>query len=514
MVHTQALAVAATALLAALPVNAGLYPKSSKVLQLDGKNYDRLIAQSNYTSIVEFYAPWCGHCKNLQPAYEKAAANLQGLAKVAAIDCDEEMNKPFCGQMGVQGFPTLKIVKPGKTPGRPIVESYDGPRTAKGIVDAVIDKIPNLVKRVDDKSLEAWLAESNETAKAILFSDKGKTSALLKAIAIDFKGSINVAQIRNTDKEKASLELFGVSKFPTLLLLPGGKEAEGLVYDGEMKKDPMVKFLTQAAEPNQDPAPAKVKVKAKGKDKKDAKKASKAKEEFEASSKSQASEEGKTGGPTVTDETLVEEATESPSPEVESEKPVALPAAPIPILSTEADLEAECLGPRTGTCILALVPSKPDDVAAAAVGSLSEIAHKHKKLARKLFPFYVLSEANPGYKKVKDALKLGADTEVIAINGRRGWYKKLPGGDKVAAADVSEEAIENWVGAIQLGEGAKQKLPAGLVPEEPEEPVVEESPIKTEEGEATETTVTVEEVKVEETKVAEPQKVADEHDEL
>ena len=98
----------------------------------------------------------------------------------------------------------------------------------------MIDKIPNLVKRVDDKTLEAWLAESNETAKAILFSDKAKTSALLKAIAIDFKGSINVAQIRNTDKEKASLELFGISKFPTLLLLPGGKEAEGIVYDGEI----------------------------------------------------------------------------------------------------------------------------------------------------------------------------------------------------------------------------------------------------------------------------------------
>lgn len=51
MVHTQALAVAAAALLAALPVNAGLYPKSSKVIQLDSKNYDRLIAQSNYTSV-------------------------------------------------------------------------------------------------------------------------------------------------------------------------------------------------------------------------------------------------------------------------------------------------------------------------------------------------------------------------------------------------------------------------------------------------------------------------------
>jgi hypothetical protein len=51
MVYSATIAVAAIALFGALPVNAGLYPKSSAVLQLDGKSYDRLIAQSNYTSV-------------------------------------------------------------------------------------------------------------------------------------------------------------------------------------------------------------------------------------------------------------------------------------------------------------------------------------------------------------------------------------------------------------------------------------------------------------------------------
>ncbi|KAE8444168.1 hypothetical protein EG329_000856 [Mollisiaceae sp. DMI_Dod_QoI] len=501
MVHTTTIVAA---LLAALPVNAGLYPKSSKVVQVDAKSYDRLIAQSNYTSIVEFYAPWCGHCKNLQPAYEKAAINLQGLAKVAAVDCDDESNKAFCGGMGVQGFPTLKIVKPGKTRGKPITEDYQGPRTAKGIVDAVIDKIPNHVKRVDDKTLEAWLEEANETAKAILFTDKGKTSALLKSIAIDFKGSIHVAQIRNTDKEKASLELFGISKFPTLLLLPGGKEAEGIVYDGEMKKEPMVEFLSQAAAPNPDPAPAKVKL-PKSKDSKK----SKAKESFESASKSHASEEGKTDKATATDETLVEEATESPSPEVEAEKPVDLPvpAPPIAILGTETELQSECLGSRTGTCILALLPAFPDEVAAIAVGSLSEIAHRHKQHQRKLFPFYVLPEKNAGYKQVKDALAL-TDMAIIAVNGRRGWWRTIPiTGDKISEKDVTEESIENWVDSIRLGEGAKQKLPEGLIPTEPEEPeetVTEEAPETTE-------TVVVEEIKVDEKT---EQKPIEDHDEL
>jgi len=59
MVHTGAITVAAAALLAALPVSAGLYSKSSPVIQIDAKNYDRLIAQSNYTSVRSLWESTC-----------------------------------------------------------------------------------------------------------------------------------------------------------------------------------------------------------------------------------------------------------------------------------------------------------------------------------------------------------------------------------------------------------------------------------------------------------------------
>ncbi|ESZ92742.1 hypothetical protein SBOR_6854 [Sclerotinia borealis F-4128] len=470
MFNTGLISTAAAALLCALPaVHAGLYPKSSAVLSIDGKDYDRLIAQSNYTSIVEFYAPWCGHCKTLQPAYEKAAKNLAGLVKVAAVNCDEESNKAFCGGFGVQGFPTLKIVKPGSKSGKPVVEDYNGPRTAKGIVDAMVDKIPNLVKKVTDKDLESFLADANDTAKAILFTDKGKTSAILKAIAIDFKGSIKVAQIRNT--EKASVELFGVTEFPTVILLPGGEAAEGIVYDGELKKDGMVKFLTQAAEPNLDPPAAKAKT---SKSKTNKKSSSKAKESFKSASASQVKPEKHV---TQTDETLENQPTESPSPEVETEKPIVLPPAPaIPVLTTEADLKTICLGPKTGTCILAFLPDTSSEITNSASNSLAEISHKHHLHQRKLFPFYILHAENPGFSKIKEALGLKGDVEIIALNGRRNWYRTLPSkGESVLAEDLTIEAIENWVDSIRLGEGEKKKIPASLIPDEDEveEPIVD-----------------------------------------
>ncbi|KAI9779985.1 MAG: hypothetical protein M1835_004590 [Candelina submexicana] len=478
MVHTTSLSAAAAALLLALPASAGMmYTKGSPVLQVDAKNYDRLIAQSNHTSIVEFFAPWCGHCQNLKPAYEKAAKSLAGLAKVAAMDCDDEANKAFCGNMGVKGFPTIKTVKPSNKRGRALIEDYQGPRTAKAIVDAVVDKIPNHVKRVGDKGLKSWLAGNNDTTKAVLFSDKGTTSALLKALSVDFLGAISFAQIR--DKEKASIELFGITTYPTLILLPGGS-TEALVYDGAMKKEPMVAFLSQIVPPNPDPAPKKPKsAKKTGKASKDEKKekeqATKASSSFASASSSQASSEASEAAASATTITLEEASnpTESPDPIATAEDapapaPVVDLPPPIPTLGSEADLRKACLGPKTTTCILLLLPllSESDNVApestTMALASLGSIAEKHVLRKGHLFPFYAIPTTNPVSSNLREILSLGGEAEMslVAVNARRSWWKQYDGNN------FGLDDVEGWIDAIRLGEGKKEKLPDGLVKDE------------------------------------------------
>eukprot|EP00850_Spirogloea_muscicola_P003649 SM000015S01149 [mRNA] locus=s15:75686:79594:- [translate_table: standard] len=85
--------------------------------------------------LVEFYAPWCGHCKKLAPEYEVAA---QILAKedpplhLAKVDADEASNKELASKYDVKGFPTMKIFRKGG-----IVQDYQGPRDSAGIVDYV-----------------------------------------------------------------------------------------------------------------------------------------------------------------------------------------------------------------------------------------------------------------------------------------------------------------------------------------------------------------------------------------
>jgi protein disulfide-isomerase-like protein len=92
------------------------YPKSTGVINLNAKNFDKVVGASHTVTIVEFYAPWCGHCKALKPEYIKLAKELKGLVQVAALDCDDAANRPLAGKYGIQGFPTIKIFTGAKQP--------------------------------------------------------------------------------------------------------------------------------------------------------------------------------------------------------------------------------------------------------------------------------------------------------------------------------------------------------------------------------------------------------------
>ena len=75
-----------------------------------------------------------------------------------------------------------------------------------------------------------------------MITDKGATSALYKSLAIDFKGRMTLAQARDTQANV--VKEFSVQKYPTLVVLPGGT-TPGVVFTGEMKRDPMYKFMSE-----------------------------------------------------------------------------------------------------------------------------------------------------------------------------------------------------------------------------------------------------------------------------
>jgi len=77
---------------------------ASDVLTLNSGDIDHRIAGKN--AFVEFYAPWCGHCKALAPKWEELATALKKKdIVVGKVDCTE--NQDLCAEFAVQGYPTL-----------------------------------------------------------------------------------------------------------------------------------------------------------------------------------------------------------------------------------------------------------------------------------------------------------------------------------------------------------------------------------------------------------------------
>ncbi|BEI86121.1 hypothetical protein CcaverHIS002_0604080 [Cutaneotrichosporon cavernicola] len=113
-----------SALVALLPAIAGVL--ASDVLDLNKETFMTEVYDEDL-ALVEFFAPWCGHCKNLAPHYEEAATTLKGEnIKLAKVDCTQE--EAVCKQYEVQGYPTLKVFRKGEP------TNYNGPREAEGII--------------------------------------------------------------------------------------------------------------------------------------------------------------------------------------------------------------------------------------------------------------------------------------------------------------------------------------------------------------------------------------------
>lgn len=184
------------------------YDEHPHLMELTPKNFDKVIHGTNYTSVVEFYAPWCGYCQQLKPIMKKVAKNLDGIVQVASVNCDLPKNKQLCAQNRIQGFPTLMVYRPPRVDlskpyservklGNHASEVYKGERKLAPIIDFTVSRMKNYVRRLLNLNKLSEMFGKSTRPSMILFSKKEKLSPIYKSIAVDWLGSYNCFMIPN-----------------------------------------------------------------------------------------------------------------------------------------------------------------------------------------------------------------------------------------------------------------------------------------------------------------------------
>lgn len=98
------------------------------------KNYEELVIKNDKDVLLEFYAPWCGHCKALAPKYEELAGLYKNFADKVTIAKVDATANDVPDEIG--GFPTIKLFKAGEKD-EPI--EYSGSRTVEDIANFIRD---------------------------------------------------------------------------------------------------------------------------------------------------------------------------------------------------------------------------------------------------------------------------------------------------------------------------------------------------------------------------------------
>uniref|UniRef100_A0A8C9VKA7 Protein disulfide-isomerase n=1 Tax=Scleropages formosus TaxID=113540 RepID=A0A8C9VKA7_SCLFO len=209
-------------------------PEEEDVLVLKKSNFDEAL-QAHPNLMVEFYAPWCGHCKALAPEYAKAAGMLKADSsdiRLAKVDATEETE--LAQEFGVRGYPTIKFFKGGE---KQSPKEYSAGRQADDIVSWLKKRTgPPASMLTELTQAESLIADSEVTVIGFFKNvESDGAKAFLKAAEAVDDIPFGITS------EDAIFSKFEVSKDGVVLFK---KFDEGQnTFDGEVSKENLLSFI-------------------------------------------------------------------------------------------------------------------------------------------------------------------------------------------------------------------------------------------------------------------------------
>lgn len=257
---------------------------NTPVIKLTQANFKSRVLDTNHLTVVDFYGKSCIYSNLYQSHVIITARKLAGIARVAAIDCEDEENKGVCEEYGIELTPTVKLFGPGigddkednnnnnntNTNAQQVNHPVQVIETFKGIVYSdkmtatVLKKVSDLepITMISSPSQAHDFAQATEKTRIVLLSGKGRLPpALYRSLAIDFKSPQVVFAYSTPDLVNSLVQRLNIDKSSlisnsnskskrngnsSILVLPSNGLKPHL-YKNALKRGPMVKFLSKFA---------------------------------------------------------------------------------------------------------------------------------------------------------------------------------------------------------------------------------------------------------------------------
>ncbi|ORX57180.1 disulfide isomerase [Piromyces finnis] len=229
---------------------------SASIVDFDEDKFNELIG-GDVPLLVEFYAPWCSHCKDLKPTYEALADSYDHVKeKVYISRIDADKYKSVVKSQGIKGFPTIKLYMPGSKTG---IE-YTKEKTLEDLVKFVdentglignIKPIQSFVVDLDESNFDEIVGDPSKHVMVEFYAPWcghcKKLKPTYEKVAKDFHKEKNIIIARVDATANDSLNTrYRIGGYPTVYFFEANKRNENPVSFAEGREEiAFVRFLNE-----------------------------------------------------------------------------------------------------------------------------------------------------------------------------------------------------------------------------------------------------------------------------
>ncbi|XP_032668105.1 dnaJ homolog subfamily C member 10-like isoform X3 [Odontomachus brunneus] len=142
--------------------NFDIYEDDQHVVTLEKYDYFESVINSDSTWFVNFYSPMCSHCHHLAPVWKEVAKLLNGVVKIAAVNCED--NWQLCHQVGIRAYPTLLHFRKNSQHGT----HYAGGHSREAIMRFALDRLNIHVPEISKSEWKLFLRGMEITERPVL----------------------------------------------------------------------------------------------------------------------------------------------------------------------------------------------------------------------------------------------------------------------------------------------------------------------------------------------------------